>query len=119
VSRLVPYAGSSAARKTPVGAASPASQTPSAEDRLEAVAKYIPGEILAFFLPATSAVEMLARERRPLAHWVVFGLSCALVPVYFRWVAHGDPRGARQIAISTLAFPVWALLTAFLVPRRP
>lgn len=148
MSRLVPYAGANAARdndafgaanqKQPTGAAS-------TKDRLEAVAKYVPGEILAFFLPVVSAIELLPAEERRAGHWIAFIVSWVLVPIYMKWVAGADQRGPQQIAVSTVAFPIWAyatnreigalgpwfsepralivllcfsLLTAFLLPKR-
>lgn len=144
MSRLVPYAGGPptailfASGRTP--------PTPS-RDRIEALAKFVPAEILAFYVPIVPAISLLRNpDWIPWFHWLAFLLAWILVPIYFIWVAEGDRRRVRQALVSTLAFPIWAyvtnrtigplapwyedalgvivmllfsLATAFLLPRRP
>ncbi|HET7154845.1 MAG TPA: hypothetical protein VFI87_05715 [Hyphomicrobiaceae bacterium] len=146
MSRLVPYTPfggkvATAAAADPGGGPSPT------KDRIEAVSKYVPAEILAFYIPAVPAINLLQHaEWIPALQWVAFAVSWLLVPIYFRWVAAGDPRGGLQALVSSVAFPVWAyatnkavgplapwydeaaalllllvfsLVSAFLLPKRP
>jgi hypothetical protein len=154
MSRLIPYAhrGMTPSPRASAGAAAAAAEavedvpgTPT-QDRIEAIAKYIPAEILAFYVPVVPAIELLknAQVHRPL-QWFAFGLAWVLVPIYFLWIGKDDARKWNQIILSSLAFPIWAyatnrelgilgayyeaagalilllffsLLTAFLLPRK-
>jgi hypothetical protein len=124
MSRLVPYRNRLATRATAPAArregaqpeAAPAPQdtggrTP-VEDRIAAVAAYIPAEILAFYVPAVQAIELL---KNPGWHgpgqWIALGISWVLVPVYFLWIGRNDDRRWQQVLLSTLAFPIWAYAT--------
>lgn len=129
MSRLVPYAGGSAAAASATGArregvvrgdaaavqtgggVAVSSGTPP-QDRIAAVGAYIPAEILAFYVPVVPAIELLKTQalHHPL-QWFAFLLAWALVPVYFLWIGKGDERRARQVAISSIAFPIWAYAT--------
>ncbi len=145
MSRLVPYARS--ARPGMQADDAPGNAGPALKDRIEAISKYIPAEILAFYVPVVPTINLIKPDTHNLTlQWVVFVLAWVLVPVYFFWIAKGDQRLPRQIAISSAAFPIWAfvtnrelgpfggiyqeaialmllmgfsLLTAFLLPRPP
>jgi hypothetical protein len=154
MSRLVPYAnkgttaspgaGPGAAAATDVSA-DKAPGTP-AQDRIEAIAKYIPSEILAFYVPVVPAIELLKNASvHAVLQKIAFWLAWILVPIYFLWIGNKDARKWRQVSLSTFAFPIWAyatnrelgifgayyeapgalillllftLLTAFLLPKR-
>jgi hypothetical protein len=118
MSRLVPYANKGMV-VTPGGREGAAAEanidqapgTPT-QDRIEAVAKYIPSEILAFYVPAVPAIELLKDAAlHPVLQKFVFWLAWVLVPVYFLWIGKKDERKWRQIGLSTLAFPIWAYAT--------
>ena len=145
MSRLVPYdRGGRPAGLQDDEIASP-SDTP-LKDRIEAISKYVPAEILAFYVPAVPTINLLkAKDLIPAIQWGAFILAWLLIPIYFWWIAKGDQRLPRQILVSVVAFPIWAfvtnrelgplgavydeslglllllvfsLLTAFLLPRR-
>jgi hypothetical protein len=120
MSRLVPYArhgAESSPKRAPAGAAAEARTAATApgtptQDRIEAVAKYIPAEILAFYVPVVPAIELLKNAQlHPVLQQIAFWLCWALVPAYFLWIGKGDDRKWRQVVLSTLAFPIWAYAT--------
>jgi len=120
MSRLVPYGGgTSTGVVVASGNASPAvvaagavnGQTP-ARDRIEALAKYVPAEILAFYVPAVPAISLLKHPAWvPWAHWAAFLVAWALVPLYFHSIGKHDARRNRQMFVSSLAFPIWAYVS--------
>lgn len=117
MSRLVPYAGGAAPPPGTIRAASedPPNRPTPAADRIEAISKYVPAEILAFYVPIVPAINLLQHEAwRPPIQWAAFALAWLLVPVYFVWIAQGDRRRWRQVALSSLAFPIWAYVTGAL-----
>jgi hypothetical protein len=88
----------------------PAAQTTGVDDYLGRLVKYIPAEIVGFYLTAAGVIP-LGQDKKPnlLALWVVFGLGFVLVPVYF-WFATtrgGKPPLTCQIVFATIAYPVW------------
>jgi hypothetical protein len=119
MSRLIPYAGSSRRSVSEtvveaVPAAAGTQVTPSGQDRLESIAKYVPAEVLAFYLPAVNAVEMMtkeAKEWQTVLHRGIFAIAWLGVAAYFKWIAKGDARAVRQIIVSTIAFPIWVYAT--------
>jgi len=111
MSRFVPYKGGPLANGKIVAAGASDSDTP-IKDRIEAISKYIPAEILAFYVPAVSAVALVKNStwHSPL-HWLIFVLAWALVPVYFLSIDKEDDRRKLQAWVSSLAFPIWAYVT--------
>jgi hypothetical protein len=112
MSRLVPYAGSYEPQRPGVaadGSAAPVSASP--RERLEAIAKFVPAEVLAFYLPGVNVVQMFPAEQQTWLHRGLFALAWLGVLAYFRWIAAGDARGPRQIVVSVLAFPIWVYAT--------
>lgn len=111
MSRLVPYRGGLPAAASAAAVAEGEPHTP-VPDRIEAVAKYVPAEILAFYVPAVPAIALLHHsEWKPWLHWAAFLISWTLVPLYFLWIGKGDDRRGRQILVSSIAFPIWAYST--------
>ena len=78
-------------------------------DRLERVAKYVPGEIIALFLSLNGIAATAAASRRLVWFFVAFAVCLLLTPIYFRYIV-GTPEDPRryQATVSTIAFLVWA-----------
>lgn len=110
MSRLVPY--SHAAPPGMQADAASGDQDPQLKQRIEAISKYIPAEILAFYVPVVPTINMIKpADYTGLLQWAAFILAWALIPIYFIWIAKGDQRLPRQIAVSCIAFPIWAFVT--------
>ncbi len=73
-------------------------------DRL---AKYIPGEAVALYVTLGGIVKGSQFSDLPGLNWGVFGFALLFTPFYLAKVA-GVSKGT-QIAVSTVAFAVWAL----------
>jgi hypothetical protein len=79
------------------------------KEKLERVAKYIPGEVLAtyLFLNGISATAPAGHER---LFWYGLGFAVCLIctPLYFHFVANPGDAVRNQQIISTTAFLIWA-----------
>ncbi|WP_321867133.1 hypothetical protein [Paraburkholderia tropica] len=111
MSRLVPYSGGSPAAVTAASSGTLPHTPPL--DRIEAIAKYVPAEILAFYVPVVPTITMLRHHQEwiPGLQWGAFFLAWVLVPTYFWRIGSGDDRRMFQVIVSTIAFPVWAYVT--------
>jgi hypothetical protein len=79
------------------------------DDYAARVAKYIPGEVLAAYVSIGGIISGLDPTRpRPLLAWVLFGLCVVLTPVYLAKRAEAKQPKRMHLALSTLAFVVWA-----------
>jgi hypothetical protein len=85
---------------------SPSPQTPSGDDFLGRLVKYIPAELVGLYLAVRGVIP---RDAEPAVLWGVAMLSWIFVPVYF-WFAttrdHERPL-KEQILLATIAFPIW------------
>jgi hypothetical protein len=75
------------------------------EDFIGRLVKYVPTEIVGLYLAASGVVP---KDQTTWA-WIVFGLCFVITPFYL-WFATRDPvKGPLllQIALATVAFPVW------------
>jgi hypothetical protein len=80
--------------------------TPTRDDFLTRLIKYIPAEIVGLYVAVRGAVP---HEADPAVLWWLALGAWVLVPVYF-WVATtrgGTPPMILQIVFASLAFPVW------------
>jgi len=79
------------------------------DDYATRVAKYIPGEVLAGYISIGGIISGLDASRpRPMLAWLLFGLCLVLTPVYLaRTAEKGQPK-TLHLALSTVAFAVWA-----------
>ncbi len=76
-----------------------------ADDYLGRLVKYVPAETVGAYVAAAASVP----PGRTTALWIVFGASWILTPLYL-WFAtsRNAQRPLRsQIALATIAFPVW------------
>ena len=111
MSRLVPFKGGPAGNAKIVGAGAPNDPTPT-RDRIEAISKYVPAEILAFYVPVVPAITLIKRvEWQSPLQWAAFLFAWVLVPAYFLWIGKDDQRRKLQAAVSSAAFPIWAYVT--------
>ncbi len=85
-----------------------ASSAVNADGYIDRLVKYIPTEIIALYLGATNVVPFKDPSRWT-ALWIITGLCVVCTPIYM-YVAtksEGQPTLWSQIAISSIAFPVW------------
>jgi hypothetical protein len=82
------------------------------DDYRERILKYIPGETLAFFVPASAAAA--AADAR--AHLLALVIGIVGNVLYLRWTARRLPKGKRVLPhyywLSTWAFLIWAFTTS-------
>jgi hypothetical protein len=100
----------------PVGFRSGQSGAVGGDDYLVKLAKYVPAEALAFFVPLSGIVG----DSRPTLLWIVLAVG-AVGTVGYLWVAgqRADPDQrplAHFYALGALAFLAWALGTSATVP---
>ena len=74
---------------------------------LDRLLKYIPGEVVAFYLGVEGALRTLQPAASPggAAQWTLFLLTLAATPFWLRRVA--KVAKWKQVALSTAAFAVW------------
>jgi hypothetical protein len=78
------------------------------DDYLTRVAKYVPSEVVAAYLGSVNVLAGAAASWRPYAHAAAFSVCLAATPLYLvRMARPGQPR-RMHVAISTLAFVLWA-----------
>jgi hypothetical protein len=75
---------------------------------IDRLLKYIPAEIIALYLGVTNAIPPPLKAHRT-AVWVVSVISALCVPLYMYLSTHKPNRPTlwSQIAISSIAFPLW------------
>lgn len=122
MSRLVPYRSSTGFLQDGV----PHGVDAQISTRLEALSKYVPVEILTFYVSASAAAPLAGTDLSSPLQWITFFIGWIAVPVYILSIAHGDERGPRQAFISSIAFPIWVMnLTSIefwpvpYMPRNP
>lgn len=86
-----------------------AGTAPEQDDYLERVARFIPSEVLAVYVPVVAILDLQGDAGR----WAIFGFALALIPLIL-WLRSGadQPLGReRALAIwlmATIAFVAWA-----------
>lgn len=83
--------------------------TPTRDDYLGRLAKYIPAEIVGLYVAMVAATPT-TNPNHSTVLWVIFFLNAALVPIYM-WIVtsrEGKRPLRLQIVLASLAFPVWA-----------
>lgn len=85
------------------------------DDYLARVAKYVPAEIVAFYLAGQSLIELATEpdeDRRRIAFAVLAAVLLICTPLYLRRAAEpGQPR-RKHVIIGTLGFLVWVYALA-------
>jgi hypothetical protein len=94
------------------------SSTPLADNYLERVAKYVPGEVLAFFIFINAILEQAVRTGGKTAMMagvpvttVAFGavvIGVVLTPLFVWYVREDGDAWFTNAVVSTLGFPFWA-----------
>jgi hypothetical protein len=101
-------AGSPVTRVTVAAASAPADT--GVDDYLGRLLKYIPAEIVGFYLVAAGLISPKPDTPNVAGLWVVFALGFVLCVLYF-WIATSRDEGKRplwsQIVLATIAYPVW------------
>lgn len=84
--------------------------TPTADDYLGRLLKYIPAELVALYLAAKGVVPS-NRPDSNVTLWVIAGVTWILVPVYMYTVntKEGGVPLPWQIFLASVAFPVWII----------
>ena len=93
-------------------------EPPQGDKPLARVAKYIPGETVAFFLGVKNLIEQAKPEDLDRGLWLNLCFVIALLgtPVYLWWQRdEGQPWIVNTI-VATVAFPLWVLALAALCP---
>ena len=97
----------------------PALPAPAPDNYLERIAKYVPFEVLAFFISINAILEQAVKSGGKAA--VMAGLPVALVsqgallvalilvPLFVWYVREEGDAWRMNALVSTLAFPFWAL----------
>ena len=82
---------------------------------LERVAKYVPAEVVAFFIFANLILKQADKPDALMAGFSVVSVSMAVfvcawlfVPVYIARIAGDDDAWVTNAVVATLLFPVWA-----------
>lgn len=88
-----------------VGIAKAASVS-SPDKYVDRLLKYIPPDVIGVFLATEGLIRAAGPEEHRLLSWIVFATILILTPFYLARV--GGVTKPVQIAISTLAFVVWA-----------
>jgi hypothetical protein len=96
-----------AAAPTPIAAGSPPAL---GDDTITCVAKFIPGEVLAFYLGLLAMIAGAdpTQVDKKFAYVAVFFLGLGVTPLWFVVRRKGEAHWKRQTAVSTAAFLVWA-----------
>jgi hypothetical protein len=99
-------------RRIDTGAApgAAATVTVGVEDYLGRLLKYIPAEIVGFYLVAAGLISPKPDTPNVTGLWVVFALGFVLCVLYF-WIATSRDEGKgplwSQIVLTTIAYPTW------------
>ena len=96
-------------------AATPATTRELGDTYLERVAKYVPAEIIAFFIFANSILKEADKPGATMAGFsvvtigmVVFLGAWLFTPIYLAQAARADDAWITNAVVATLLFPVWA-----------
>jgi hypothetical protein len=75
----------------------------------EAVAKYVPAEIVGGYLPLTKLLASMPPDGvRVGLEWFLFVSGLAITPMYLIYVHKPSAAQMREVWISTVAFVLWA-----------
>jgi len=102
------------------GVATPITHGEPADTYLERMVKYVPGEVLAFFMLVNAILDQAMKSGGPDAAMagvpvpvIAFGaliVACALTPLFCWYVRQEGDAWIVNAAVSTVAFPFWAYL---------
>ncbi|MDQ6891093.1 MAG: hypothetical protein M3167_00225 [Acidobacteriota bacterium] len=83
--------------------------TPSTEDYLGRLVKYIPAEAIALYL---AGIRIVGDQSHDAVGWGIFAACLLLTPFYLAGATRDPAQGKgplwEQVALATIAFPVWA-----------
>lgn len=90
-------------------------QPQKADDRLDRIANYIPGEVIALWALLTAIVQVLPPESHLVLLWTAAGVCFVLTPIYvwFRIAkkdedtAGDQPIPWNELILSTISFAFW------------
>ncbi len=85
------------------------------------IVKFIPGDVVAGWLAITSAIKSAAQPPNERTLWIIFVVGL-LFAAAWTWRRTSEPSknpAYVQIAVSTVAFGVWAYATGGTVPQWP
>jgi hypothetical protein len=84
---------------------------PALDEYKDKLLKYIPADVVAFYIPALGLIASLKQEQRPLWLWAAFVLGLILTVLWTLRETRmpGKPPAITQTAICAGAFVVWAL----------
>jgi hypothetical protein len=101
-------------------AVTPITQAEPGETYLERMVKYVPGEVLGFFMLVNAILDQAMKSGGPDAAMAGVPVSmiaagalvvaCALTPLFCWYVRQEGDAWIINAAVSTLAFPFWAYL---------
>jgi hypothetical protein len=101
-----------------IGGMQPHQQMPVADNYLERMAKYVPAEVIAFFICINAILDQAMRTGGKSAMMASFPVmtiavialvACTLLtPVFMWYVREEGDAWVTNAFVSTLAFPVWA-----------
>lgn len=101
-----------------LGAAAEMQQAPVADNYLERIAKYVPGEVIAFFIFINAILEQAARAGGKAAAMAgvpvttvsqgALVIGVVLTPLFVWYVREEGDAWLLNAFVSTLAFPFWA-----------
>jgi len=101
-------------------AATPITHGEASDTYLERMVKYVPGEVLAFFMLVNAILDQAMKSGGPNAAMagvpvpvIAVGaliVACALTPLFCWYVRQEGDAWAVNAAVSTVAFPFWAYL---------
>lgn len=104
-SKKVPAAAGGAAAQAAPGGAPPTSPSPD-DSYTERLAKYVPGETLAFFVPLAAFIG----SGQPVWLWVILAVGVVGTPLYLWANTRSDQtkRLPHYFVLVTIAFVIWA-----------
>jgi hypothetical protein len=101
-------------------AATPITQAEPGDTYLERMVKYVPGEVLAFFMLINAILDQAMKSGGPDAAMAgvpvpiiaagALMTACALTPMFCWYVRQDGDAWIINAAVSTVAFPFWAYL---------
>ena len=91
------------------------------DDYSDRIVKFIPGDVVAAWLAITTAIKSAAQPPSERTLWIIFviGLVFAAAWTWRKTSEQNKEPAYIQIAISTVAFGVWAYATGGTSPQWP
>lgn len=99
-------AGMTEAVVAPAAEATPAA--PAADGYLDRLVKYVPADVIAFYLAVQAGVANLPEAQKPIGAWAVFLVFLAGT---WLWLRKAGVRHRTQLVLSVAAFAVWVFAT--------